>query len=167
LGLAVSPAFARPIAVADGEQAGVLRIEITELQRSSGETVTQKFTLVKDTGENINPYACSRAMTLGTSTSSTQFIGKNTLKSPTVAPHEGVFDLRLSGAAQAGRERLKPVERTNTYRSWTPRTTGCPAAGSAACGGLAAGNSFKPVGMLSGAAAPSSTLGRPPATASP
>lgn len=43
------------IATADGESAGT-RIEITELSRSSGGTVTMKFRLVNDSGENASPY---------------------------------------------------------------------------------------------------------------
>lgn len=46
---------AQPVAVADGEAAGT-RIEITDFQRSSGDTVTLKFTLINDTEESINPY---------------------------------------------------------------------------------------------------------------
>ena len=49
-------AFAQnAIATADGETTGT-RIEITELSRTSGETVTLKFRLVNESGENANPY---------------------------------------------------------------------------------------------------------------
>lgn len=51
----IASAAAQPVAVADGEQSGT-RIEITELQRSSGDTVTLKFTLVNDSPEDVNPY---------------------------------------------------------------------------------------------------------------
>lgn len=51
----LASASAQPVAVADGEAAGT-RIEITELQRSSGDTVTLKFTLINDTEQSINPY---------------------------------------------------------------------------------------------------------------
>lgn len=48
----VTPAApaAAAIASADGEKSG-LRIEVTELKRSSGDTVSLKFTLVNDTDE--------------------------------------------------------------------------------------------------------------------
>jgi hypothetical protein len=56
LGLAASTALAQgPIATADGEQSGV-RIDITELKRTSGDTLTMKFTLVNDSGETVSPY---------------------------------------------------------------------------------------------------------------
>ncbi len=49
-------AFAQSaIATADGETTGT-RIEITELSRTSGETVTLKFRIVNESGENANPY---------------------------------------------------------------------------------------------------------------
>ncbi len=44
-----------PIATADGETTGT-RIEITELGRSSGDTVTLKFRLINDSGDNVSPY---------------------------------------------------------------------------------------------------------------
>ena len=44
-----------PIATADGEQAGV-RIDITELKRTSGDTVTMRFTLVNESGTDVSPY---------------------------------------------------------------------------------------------------------------
>lgn len=48
-------AFAQnAIATADGETPGI-RIEITELSRSSGETVTLKFRIVNDSGDKANP----------------------------------------------------------------------------------------------------------------
>ena len=42
------------IATADGETTGI-RIDITELSRTSGETVTLKFRLVNESGESANP----------------------------------------------------------------------------------------------------------------
>ena len=49
-------AFAQnAIATADGETTGI-RIEITELSRTSGETVTLKFRLINDSGEKAMPY---------------------------------------------------------------------------------------------------------------
>ncbi|MGQ0486181.1 MAG: hypothetical protein ACT4SY_12620 [Hyphomicrobiales bacterium] len=51
-----SGAFAQsPIATADGETTGT-RIEITELSRTSGETVTLKFRLTVDNGVEAAPY---------------------------------------------------------------------------------------------------------------
>jgi hypothetical protein len=48
-------AFAQSaIATADGETSGT-RIEITELSRTSGDTVTLKFRLVNDSGDTANP----------------------------------------------------------------------------------------------------------------
>jgi hypothetical protein len=56
LALATSGALAQgAIATADGEQSGV-RIDITELKRTSGDTVTMRFTLVNESGETVNPY---------------------------------------------------------------------------------------------------------------
>jgi len=56
LALATSAAPAQEaIATADGEQSGV-RIDITELKRTSGDTLTMKFTLVNDSGEKVSPY---------------------------------------------------------------------------------------------------------------
>ena len=56
LTMATSAALAQgAIATADGEQSGV-RIDITELKRTSGDTLTMKFTLVNDSGEEVNPY---------------------------------------------------------------------------------------------------------------
>lgn len=56
LSLATSAALAQgAIATADGEQPGV-RIDITELKRTSGDTVTMKFTLVNDSGSAVSPY---------------------------------------------------------------------------------------------------------------
>ena len=43
------------IATADGEVSGT-RIEITELSRTSGETLTLKFRIVNDSDANVNPY---------------------------------------------------------------------------------------------------------------
>jgi hypothetical protein len=43
------------VGTADGEQSGV-RIDITELKRTSGDTVTMKFTLVNDSGTAASPY---------------------------------------------------------------------------------------------------------------
>lgn len=43
------------IATADGESSGT-RIEITELSRGSGETVTLKFRLIADSGVDTTPY---------------------------------------------------------------------------------------------------------------
>lgn len=43
------------IATADGETTGI-RIDITELSRTSGDTLTLKFRLVNDSGENASPY---------------------------------------------------------------------------------------------------------------
>ena len=49
-------AFAQnAIATADGETTGI-RIEITELSRTSGDTVTLKFRLINDSGEKASPY---------------------------------------------------------------------------------------------------------------
>jgi hypothetical protein len=49
-------AFAQnAIATADGETTGI-RIEITELSRTSGETVTLKFRLIADRGVEATPY---------------------------------------------------------------------------------------------------------------
>src|SRR5688500_17429215 len=50
-----APAFAETIATADGEQSGV-RIDITELKRTSGGTVIVKCTLVNDSGADVSPY---------------------------------------------------------------------------------------------------------------
>ena len=56
LALATSGALAQgAIATADGEQSGV-RIDITEMKRTSGDTVTMKFTLVNESGETVSPY---------------------------------------------------------------------------------------------------------------
>ena len=44
------------IATLDGEASG-MRIEITELSRTSGETVTMKFRLFNDTGEDFGFYS--------------------------------------------------------------------------------------------------------------
>ena len=56
LALATSGALAQGvIATADGEQSGV-RIDITEMKRTSGDTVTMKFTLVNESGEKLSPY---------------------------------------------------------------------------------------------------------------
>lgn len=44
------------IATADGETSG-LRIEITELKRSSGDTVTLKFKLLNETGDSLSYYS--------------------------------------------------------------------------------------------------------------
>jgi hypothetical protein len=44
-----------PIAVADGQHAGT-RVDITELKRTSGDTLTLRFTLVNESGARINPY---------------------------------------------------------------------------------------------------------------
>jgi hypothetical protein len=53
--LALAPAFAAdPVAKTDGEKAGV-RIEVVELKRSSGDTLTLRFNLVNDTGEAFKP----------------------------------------------------------------------------------------------------------------
>lgn len=50
-------AFAQEvIATIDGETSGV-RIEITELSRTSGDTLTMKFRLYNDTGENFAFYS--------------------------------------------------------------------------------------------------------------
>lgn len=53
--LPTSGLAAEPIATADGEQSGT-RIDITELKRTSGDTITLKFTLINDSGEAVNPY---------------------------------------------------------------------------------------------------------------
>jgi hypothetical protein len=53
LSLAASAAVAQPIASADGEQAGT-RIDITELKRTSGDTLTLKFTIVNESGEDTD-----------------------------------------------------------------------------------------------------------------
>src|SRR5688572_12651346 len=50
-----APALAETVATADGEQSGV-RIDITELKRTSGDTVMLKFTLVNDSGAEVSPY---------------------------------------------------------------------------------------------------------------
>jgi hypothetical protein len=42
------------IAKADGEKTG-LRIEVTELKRSSGDTLTMRFSLINDSGEAFKP----------------------------------------------------------------------------------------------------------------
>ena len=42
----------KPIATADGEKPG-LRVDVQELKRSSGGTITLKFTMVNDSGENV------------------------------------------------------------------------------------------------------------------
>jgi hypothetical protein len=57
ISLTTSAALAQgAIATADGEQSGV-RIDITELKRTSGDTLTMKFTLVNETGEEApGPY---------------------------------------------------------------------------------------------------------------
>lgn len=61
----VSGALAQDaIATADGETTGV-RIEITELSRSSGETVTLKFRLINDSGENASPYGLMETSDVG------------------------------------------------------------------------------------------------------
>jgi hypothetical protein len=53
LSLSISAALAQgAIATADGEQPGV-RIDISELKRTSGDTVTMKFTLVNDSGDAV------------------------------------------------------------------------------------------------------------------
>lgn len=54
--VAAPGAFAQSaIATADGETTGT-RIEITELSRTSGETVTLKFRLIADSGVEVTPY---------------------------------------------------------------------------------------------------------------
>lgn len=45
---------ANPIAKSDGEKTG-LRIEVTELKRSSGDTLTVRFSLINDSGEAFQP----------------------------------------------------------------------------------------------------------------
>ena len=50
---APAAALAEPVAVADGERTGV-RAEIIELKRSSGDTVTLRFTLVNDSGARLS-----------------------------------------------------------------------------------------------------------------
>ena len=53
LSLAAGNAWAaNPIAVADGERSGT-RVDITEIKRTSGSTVTLKFTLVNESGGNL------------------------------------------------------------------------------------------------------------------
>ena len=52
---ATPAALAETIATADGEQSGV-RIDLTELKRTSGGTVMLKFTLVNDSGADVSPY---------------------------------------------------------------------------------------------------------------
>lgn len=54
-GTAAVPAQQAPIATADGETSGT-RIEVTELSRTSGDTVTLKFRMINDSGEAISPY---------------------------------------------------------------------------------------------------------------
>lgn len=49
---APAPGGGSPLAVAEGETAGV-RAEVTELRRSSGGTVNLKFTLVNDSTEQV------------------------------------------------------------------------------------------------------------------
>jgi len=57
MALATSAALAQGvIATADGEQPGV-RIDITELKRTSGDTVTMRFTLINDSGSDVSPYS--------------------------------------------------------------------------------------------------------------
>lgn len=55
LAVSASALAQEPIATADGETTGT-RIEITELSRSSGETVTLKFRLINESGDNASPY---------------------------------------------------------------------------------------------------------------
>lgn len=55
LSLATAALAQEAIATADGEQPGV-RIDITELKRTSGDTLTMKFTLVNDSGSAVSPY---------------------------------------------------------------------------------------------------------------
>lgn len=50
---AVTPAAATVLASADGEKAGV-RVEVTELKRSSGDMVSLKFVLINDSAEDLN-----------------------------------------------------------------------------------------------------------------
>jgi hypothetical protein len=50
---ALPAAAADPIATTDGEQPGH-KIEVTELKRSSGDTVSLKFVLVNDSDEELN-----------------------------------------------------------------------------------------------------------------
>ena len=53
--LALSPAFAAdPVARTDGETAG-LRIEVVDLKRSSGDTLTLRFNLINDSGAAFKP----------------------------------------------------------------------------------------------------------------
>ena len=53
--LASLPARAAdPVAKTDGEKAG-LRIEVVELKRSSGDTVTLRFNLINDSGDSFKP----------------------------------------------------------------------------------------------------------------
>jgi hypothetical protein len=58
LGLALlAPAFgfaADPVAKTDGEKAG-FRVEVIELKRSSGDTLTLRFNLVNDSAEAFKP----------------------------------------------------------------------------------------------------------------
>ena len=62
---AAAPALGQePIATADGETTGT-RIEITELSRSSGDTVTLKFRLINDSGDNASPYGLMEGGTVG------------------------------------------------------------------------------------------------------
>lgn len=65
LAAAAAPVSAQqaPIAVADGETSGT-RIEVTELSRTSGDTLTLKLRLVNDSGEAISPYELMEASDL-------------------------------------------------------------------------------------------------------
>jgi hypothetical protein len=47
-----APAAAGPVATTDGEQPGI-RIDVTELKRSSGDTVTLRFSLVNGSSEDF------------------------------------------------------------------------------------------------------------------
>ena len=53
--LALRPALAAdPVAKTDGETAG-LRIEVVDLKRGSGDTLTLRFNLINDSGESFKP----------------------------------------------------------------------------------------------------------------
>ena len=52
------------IATADGESSGI-RIEITELSRSSGDMLTMKFRLFNDTGEDFSFYTLMDSYDVG------------------------------------------------------------------------------------------------------
>jgi hypothetical protein len=58
---APAPAVPAVLASADGQDAGV-RVEITKLKRSSGDTVTLNYVLVNDTDADLNTYALMTAV---------------------------------------------------------------------------------------------------------